>query len=198
MKVPLLDVIPPPEFGEVHADPDFANPSGADFDHTYVPGFSDMRRDRDLAIGKMLTGHLAAKDVPTLPVNLRWVRAQKANGEPDNTKLWTAGQRGYTPVTADQVGKEAWLKTLPLGAVKDSAGMIRNGDTVLCVATAQRAGLNEQRKQQRTAAAMQSATESFANELAKQKVAAKGAEPYVEATVAERPPVPRRKSRKES
>ena len=93
---------------------------------------------------------------------------------------------------------EAWLKTLPLGAVKDSAGMIRNGDTVLCVATAQRAGLNEQRKQQRTAAAMQSATESFANELAKQKVAAKGAEPYVEATVAERPPVPRRKSRKES
>src|SRR5256885_11090286 len=47
LKVPLLDVTPPPEFGPVHADPDFANPAGADFDHTYVPGFSDMRRDRE-------------------------------------------------------------------------------------------------------------------------------------------------------
>ena len=196
MKVPLIDVEPPPEFGPVHADPAFGDPGGADFDHTYVPGFSDLRRARDLAFGELVRGERKAKDVPTLPVNLRWVRCQKANGEEDNTKLWTAGQRGYVPVTAEMVGTQPWLKTLPMGAVKDAAGRIRNGDTILCVATAERAALNERRKQYRTDAGMQAATESFADHLAKHNVAAKGADPYVEATVA--PAAPRRKSQKES
>ena len=185
MKVPLIDVSPPPEFGAVHADPSFGDPSGADFDHTYVPGFSDMRRSRDLAIAALQSGKGKAKDVPTLPVNLRWVRAQKANGEPDNTKLWTSGQRGYKPVKPEDVGNHSWLKSLPLGAVKDANGMIRNGDTVLCVASARDAARNEARKQERTRARSAAASESFANELAKQHLPTKGAEPYIESTVGE-------------
>lgn len=179
MKVPLLDVTPPPEFGEVITDPRFGDPHGADFAPTYVPGFSDMRRDRDLALGRLLKGEIAAKDVPTLPVNLRWVRSQRVSGEPDNTKLWTAGQRGYKPVQASDVG-QPWLTELPLGARQDANGMIRNGDTVLCVATKEDAARNELRKahqtQQRTAAA----TESFSAALAKQRVNTKGTEPTVE------------------
>lgn len=167
-------------------NPEFADLTGAGFDHTYVPGFSDMRRDRDLAIAKLKRGEIASSDVPTLPVNLRWTRAQRVSGEPDNTKLWTAAQRGYVPVKADQVGKEAWLKALPLGAVKDAQGMIRNGDTVLTVATAQRAGQNMAEKAKRTRERMTSAQENFAAELNKQRANTKGADPYVETSVAKK------------
>lgn len=182
MKVPLIEVTPPPEFGEVHTDSRFGDPTGADFDHTYVPGFSDLRRARDVAIAEFSEGKRKAKDVPTLPVNLRWVRAQRASGEPDNTKLWTSQQRGYKPVTASQVGTESWLKELPLGAVKDANGMIRNGDTVLCVASAQDAGRNEARKAAKTTERTAAAEEGFRTAVAKSGV--KGIEPTVEATVA--------------
>lgn len=181
MKVPLVDVTPPPEFGAVHADPSFGNPSGADFDHTYVPGFSDMRRARDTAIADLVKGKGKASEVPTLPVNLRWVRAQHTNGTPDNTKLWTAGQRGYVPVKPEDMGKD-WLKALPLGAVKDANGMIRNGDTVLCVASATDAGRNLARNAAKTRSRMESAEEGFRSAVAKQAGAIKGVEPYVEAT----------------
>jgi hypothetical protein len=184
MKVPLLDVTPPPEFGPVHADSRFADPTGADFDHTYVPGFSDLRRERDLAIGEMLQGKRAAKDIKSLPVNLRWVRAQRASGEPDNTKLWTAAQRGYVPVKPEDIGTKPWLKELPLGAVKDANGMIRNGDTVLCVAVASDVARNEARKAYRTQSRTAAAQDSFAAAVAKERLSVKGADPYIEATPA--------------
>lgn len=187
MKVPLLDTTPPPEFGAVHLDPNFADPHGANLDHTYVPGFSDLRKDRDVALAEVRAGARKAKDVPTLPVNLRWVRCQRSNGEPDNTKLWTAAQRGYVPVKDAQVGAEAWLKALPLGAVKDGNGMIRNGDTVLCVATAEAAGRNQARQQLRTKQRSAAAADTFAQELAKQHVAVKGTQPTVEASTYEAP-----------
>lgn len=186
MKVPLVETQPPPEFGAIHTDPSFGDPTGASFDHTYVPGFSDLRRQRDLEILEVRQGTRKAKDVSTLPVNLRWVRAQKSNGDPDNTKLWTSQQRGYVPVKPEDIGQHPWLKELPLGAVKDANGMIRNGDTVLCVASAANAGRNEARKAAQTRARNAAATEAFAAELSKQHVTAKGADPTVEVTVGKR------------
>ena len=186
MKVPLIDTAPPPEFGTVHTDPSFGDPNGPSFDHTYVPGFSDLRRQRDLEIIEVKRGTRKAKDVSTLPVNLRWVRCQRSDGEPDNRKLWTAQQRGYVPVKPEEIGQHPWLRELPLGAVKDASGMIRNGDTVLCVASAANAGRNEARKAAQTRARNAAATESFASELSKQHITAKGADPTVEVTVGKR------------
>lgn len=186
MKVPLIDAEPPPEFGAVVMDPSFADPNGANFSSTYVPGFSDMRIRRDTEIAEVRAGTRQAKDVSTLPVNCRWVRCQRVSGEPDNTKLWTASQQGYQPVKASQVGQEAWLKDMPLGSTTDGNGMIRNGDTVLCVASAQRAGQNFAMKAARTRERLEGAKQSFAVALGKERANTKGADPYVESTVAKR------------
>ena len=77
------------EFGEVLDDPEFYRSMGAAMDHTYVAGYSDMRRERDVAIAKAMRSRLMDRDpesgaqvlgapdfhnVPTLPVRLQWAR----------------------------------------------------------------------------------------------------------------------------
>lgn len=187
MKVPLIITEPPPEFGELKTQPEFADPDGMDGDLTYVPGFSEKRFARDKAIVEVLRGRRNPKDVPTLDVNFRWARCQSKKGEPDNRKVVRAGNRGYALVTKEDVGEGKLLPGLPAGAVFQSDGSIRQGDTVLMVADAERVARNEFHKRARTASATRGAEGGFDAALAAVGgTPTRGASPYIKKEVGQR------------
>ena len=177
-KVPLVRSAPVSEFGEF---PDEGSTAyGLDRDGTYVPGFSEMRVDRDTKYAQYLRGEIARGQVPTLPVNLRWARNQNKAGNPDNSKPFSHSRRGYKYVTKADVGQD-WFKELPGGAQWDAAGNLRNGDTVLMVATAKDAARNETNRRRETDARMTGVTNAFTQNLAQAGVReTKGADPTIE------------------
>ena len=136
------------EFGQVLDDPQaLINTYGQARDLTYVPGFSDLRYARDKALSEGKTG----KDVPTLPVNLRFVRRANKKGEPDNFKVQSSTNRKYRPVTVDDVAaKPAWLPEMPAGLEILPDGSMGHGDTMLMVTDAQNAAKLSAARQVRT------------------------------------------------
>jgi len=140
---PLVDTTVRTEFGDVLESAEFYDVSGADRDLTYVPGFSDMRRARDLELAAVAAGKKDRRDakIDPLPVNCRWTRCTTVRGEPDARKQIGAGNLGYVLVTKKDIG-QPWLKELPPGATIAADGSLHKGDTVLMVATGQRAARN--------------------------------------------------------
>jgi hypothetical protein len=180
MKVPIILTEPPPEFGELHASAEFADPNIMDHDHTYVPGFSELRLARDRAIIEVMQGRRRAADVPTLPYNFRWVRSQTLAGKPDTRKMIQAGNRGYKMVTKDEVGEGKLLATLPPGAEFNADGRVQQGDTVLMIADAQRVARNELQKRAKTESAIRGSEAGFAAALAEAGgKPMEGASPYI-------------------
>lgn len=167
-KVPLVPSRPLSEFGDF--DPNelvSERPQGLERDGTYVPGFSEMRVARDMAVGQYQRGEITRDKIPTLPVNLRWARNQNKAGVPDNTKTFSHGRKGYKLVTKEDIGKP-WLTEMPPGTVINADGTIRNGDNVLMVATARDAARNEFLRQKDTQEKLTGAIEnSFAENLKK-------------------------------
>src|SRR5437899_3179530 len=96
---PLVPTMIRTEFGEVLESEAFHAASGAQGDFTYVPGYSDMRRARDIATREVSEGKRNAKDVPELPVRLHWVRSVRLNNNPDNRKPVEFGNQNYRNVT---------------------------------------------------------------------------------------------------
>ena len=143
MTRPLIDTTIRTEFGDVLESAEFYDVSAADRDLTYVPGFSDMRRARDLEISAVAQGRKDKRDakIEPLPVNCRWVRATTVRGDPDAGKQITSANLGYTAVTKKDIG-QPWLTALPPGATLAADGAIRKGDTVLMVATQKQAARN--------------------------------------------------------
>ncbi len=177
-----LDSIAHTEFGDVLEDASFYEVGGADRDRTYVPGFSEMRRNRDIALGDIASGRKSRHEVtvPSLPVNLRWTRTHKVgNSAPDSTKQIAAGSSGYRVVNADQIGKVPWLTKAPPGSTVDADGAIRVGDTILMVADAKSAARNVARRQAQTVA-LTDAVASAQGGLLSVAGRAKGSDPYVE------------------
>jgi len=127
MRVPILNTEPPPEFGELTEMPEFHDTMGMDRDYTYVPGFSELRRTRDIEIGEVVAGRRSAKDVTTLPVNFRWSRCQSKGGQPDSSKVIRAGNRGYVAVTKADIGEGKLIPSMPAGAAQQADGTIRRG-----------------------------------------------------------------------
>src|SRR5438045_5913951 len=92
-KRPIVETRVLTEFGEVYEDANFwAAQVGTD--HSYVPGYSDMRRARDNEIAKIQT-HFGAtrgsdsqeasrtaalRKVTPLPVRLQWTRSMRVSG----------------------------------------------------------------------------------------------------------------------
>ena len=147
-KRPLVSTTIRTEFGDVLDDPSFYDVSGADRDLTYVPGFSDMRRARDLELAAVASGKKGkheAKLTP-LPVNARWVRKTTPKGAPDGRKQMSSGNLGYRVVSKDQIGKTDWLTALPPGATIELDGSIAKGDCILMVADGKTAARNAARK----------------------------------------------------
>lgn len=187
MKVPIIVTQPPPEFGELQMTPEFHDESAMARDFTYVPGFSELRRQRDEAIVEVLQGKRSAKEVPTLPHNFRWARCQTKGGEPDNRKVIRAGNRGYKSVTKDDVGPGKLLEKLPAGAAIQPDGTIRQGDTQLMIADAQRVARNEFTKRAHTEASIRGAEAGFNAALKEFGVApVQGAAPFIEKQVSQR------------
>lgn len=125
------------EFGEFKDDPRaLFDEVGASGDPTYVPGFSDMRRQADL--------DRAEGRVPqALPVNLRWVRRTRVSGMPVNDRLIHTQHLGYEAVRFDQIGTEKWITGCPPTAQELPDGTIGNADSVLMVQSAEKAQRRE-------------------------------------------------------
>lgn len=145
---PLVDAVFVTDFGGIEETSAFRDE--ADHDYTYVPGFSDLKRAQDLAKAEVVAGKRHAKDIPTLPVNCRWVRAKGSYN-----KLGSAKTNGYRAATkTDLEGKPAWLTALPPGALISATGEIMSaaGDVMLMVVDAQQAARNSLKVRRRTQA----------------------------------------------
>ena len=151
-KRPLVPATIRTEFGDVLDDPSFYDVAGAGNDLTYVPGFSDMRRARDLELAAVASGaklRHEAKLTP-LPVNLHWTRHSTPRGDPDGRKQISAANNGYRAVSKDAIGKQDWLTALPPGATINKDGAIVKSDCILMVADAPTAARNAARKMRAT------------------------------------------------
>jgi hypothetical protein len=174
MKRQLIETYVAPEFGELKNEPEFSDTFGKR-DLTFVPGFSDLRIARDLAVAEVRKGLRDGATVPTLPVNLRWARSQRKDGTPDSRKMISAGNLGYKVVTKEDIG-QPWLTALPGGAAIAADGTIRLGDTTLMVATAEKAGKNAFAKRAKVEQQMAGAMAGF--EAAAKAFRKKGSDPY--------------------
>lgn len=120
-------------------------PTGAQGDLTYIPGWSEMRREHDLAKSR-------GETPPPLPVNPRWVRRTRMDGKPDNARQISVGNQGYMPVIASDVldedgkAKYEWITGMPPGSSILPDGTIGNADWVLMVADQKTAARNAARK----------------------------------------------------
>lgn len=129
------------EFGELRDDPAqlFAE-MGMNQDVTYVPGFSDLRREADLARSE-------GKRPRDLPVNLRWVRRTLRNGMPTNERIVIMRGKNYRPVTTqDLKAKPDWLTEMPAHATTLPDGTIGSADMQLMVCDGVAARRNAARK----------------------------------------------------
>jgi hypothetical protein len=147
-KRPLVAATIRTEFGDVLDEPAFHDIAGSANDLTYVPGFSDMRRARDLELAAVASGQKPkheAKLTP-LPVNVRWTRSTTPKGAPDGRKQISTANLGYRTANKDQIGKTDWLTALPPGATIEADGSIRKGDTILMVTDGKTAARNAARK----------------------------------------------------
>lgn len=177
--VPLIPSHALTEFGAVETSAVFSDPTIMDRDHSYVPGWSDLRRQRDGQLAEVVAGKRAANTVMTLPVNLRWARNQDKTGSPDSSKVFGHGRKGYRLVDANKDKKEPWFTALPPGTTVAADGSIRNGDTVLMVATAADAGRSALAKQMETERRVTGAVNTFAQNVERAGGIPKGADPTI-------------------
>jgi len=179
MQRPLVPTTIRTEFGDVLDSAEFYDVGGADRDLTFVPGFSDMRRARDLELAGVAAGKIQRHEakVDPLPVNLRWTRTHTVKGAPDGRKQIASGNLGYKAVNKSQIGKEPWLTALPPGATVDADGTIRKGDTILMVTDGKTAGRNVARRQAQTQRFNDDVGAAAGGLLSVQ--GAKGADPFV-------------------
>ena len=138
-------------FGMLLDDPE--NPLTADGapDTVWTPGFSDLRVARAKALAEVAQGRRSAKDVPTLPVNVRLVRRSQKSGAPDQQKQMQSSINGYRYVTSADIG-QSWFTALPPGGTELPDGSLAKGDCVYMVADAQTAARNTVKKELATQA----------------------------------------------
>lgn len=177
---PLVAATIRTEFGDVLDDPSFYDVGGSDRDLTHVPGFSEMRRNRDNEIALVASGKKPAHEakISPLPVNLHWTRANRVKGDPDGTEQVAMGNLGYRLVNESHIGKEPWITALPAGATVDADGSIRKGDTILMVADAKTAARSAARNAFATQR-LSDAAQSAAGGLIDVAGRARGADPFV-------------------
>lgn len=147
-KKPLVNVNLVTEFGGIEDLESFKAEGPTQRDYTYVPGFSEMRVKRDLALGAYKRHEIKASEVPILPVNLRWFRTVKGTGsDPDQMRIAHSKNLGYRAVTKADVG-QPWLTAEPPGAQVAPDGTLKSaaGDLVLMMVDQQGAARNAMRR----------------------------------------------------
>ncbi len=145
-KRPLIVSKPVDEFGEITAELEEMDQTNMAADMTYVPGWSELKYQRDAALADLAAGRGTAAEVPSLPVNVRLVRRSGLNGNTDGRKLMMAFNNGYKPITKKHIG-QAWFTALPPGARELEDGSIVNaaGDCQYMYCEGPRAALNKRR-----------------------------------------------------
>jgi hypothetical protein len=170
-KKPLYEATVVTEFGNVTGDAKFWDESGSQGDLTWTPGWSQMRRDRDMALAEVANGKRDPKTVPMLPGQLVLARRTKPlSGQPDNSDTMHFGNDGFRMVTKDDLGKP-WFcpdKQLPAGAQILPDGSISKGDTVYMWADGQAAAKRAALQQRRTQDLMASGPAALQNQSSKQ------------------------------
>lgn len=178
MPVPLILSQPASEFGDLTQTVDFNDPQVMDRDMSYVPGFSDLRRARDLKIAEYVNHKASRADIPELPVNMRWARNQSKDGKPDSSKVFGHNTKGYRMATkADISPTNPWLTQLPPGAEIGADGVIRKGDTALMVATKEQAAKNAFVKAEATKRRVTGMEHGFASQAQQDRAGWRGANP---------------------
>lgn len=171
------------EFGDLRESAAFYDESIMDRDHSYVPGYSELRRQVAEQMAEVKRGLRAPKDVTPLPVGLRWARAQDVAGKPDSSKQFGHGRKGYRIANGNPKDKggdvgNVWLKELPPGCTVGADGSIRNGDTVLMVCSREDAARSELAKRRETEARVKGAEGAFASMIANARDISRGAAPF--------------------
>lgn len=174
--VPLIETAALSEFGDLTEQAAFHDPDRMGRDVSYVPGFSEMRRDVALQVAAAKRGEIDAKTIKPLPVNLRWGRCQDVRGNPNDVKLFGHSRHGYKPVTKDMIGKE-WLTAAPPGSQVQADGTIRNGDTMLLWCPREDAARNEFAKRKQTEERTKGAEGTFASMVQQARSVSPGAKP---------------------
>lgn len=121
----LVRTSPVSEFGEFEAEVENLNLADAVMDPTWVPGWSELRHQRDKQMAEVAQGLRRPEEVKALPVNVRLVRRSSAGGAFDGRKLMAAANTGYKPITQEHVGED-WFTDLPAGAKVLEDGSIVN------------------------------------------------------------------------
>lgn len=178
MPVPLVKTAPASEFGDYTSSIDFNDPSVAGRDMSYVPGFSDLRKARDLKVAEYVNHRIGKNDIPDLPVNMRWARNQSRDGKPDSAKVFGHSLRGYRAVTEKDIGTP-WLKALPPGSAKLADGTIIKGDTILMVVDKEQAARNARVKAEATQRRVSGMEHSFSAQAARDNAGWRGADPSI-------------------
>lgn len=161
-EAPIRDLIPTgvmTEFGELYDDPNEKPAMGGQtIDHTYTPGWSDLRWQRDYALAEVAQGRRAKGDVPSLPGNVRLVRRSNAAGQPDMVKQVQSSNRGYRPIKASDIG-QPWFTEMPPGATTLADGSIAKGDCVYMYCPPEKAARNRYEQDRKTARRLTGAAE---------------------------------------
>lgn len=149
-KRPLIVSKPVDEFGEVSADLEELDQTNMAADMTYVPGWSELKYQRDAALADLAAGRATAAEVPSLPVNVRMVRRAGINGAAEGRKTMMAFNNGYKPITKKHIG-QTWFLDMPPGARELEDGSIVNaaGDCLYMYCEGPRAALNKRRATER-------------------------------------------------
>jgi len=147
---PLIVTKPVDEFGEADEELADMDQTGMLRDLTYVPGWTELRYERDLALAEVAQGRRLASEVPALPVRVRMVRRSGVSGASQGQKLMAAFNDGYKPITKEHIG-QAWFTALPPGAKYLEDGTIANaaGDCLYMYVEGPRAALNARRAKER-------------------------------------------------
>ena len=149
MKRPLIRTEPVSEFGEFEASAFEGFGEDRVMDYTYVPGWSDLRHQRDRELAEVAEGTRKPEDVISLPGNVRLVR-RMGGGNFDGKKIMAARNNGYRPIVDADRG-QPWFTDLPPGAKVLEDGSIVNaaGDMQYMYAPPERAAHNLKQKTQR-------------------------------------------------
>lgn len=190
---PLVSANVLTEFGGVEMTPEFMNEGPAQRDYLYVPGPSDRRYERDIALSALHRGEIKANEVPTLEHNVRWFRiVSGAGSDPDMKRTVTAKTQGYRPVLWDEIGEGRVITDYPPGAMKAPDGTVRlaGGDQALFICDRANAARNAMRKKIRTEDSvdgMEFKVDENGAGLGTVGKQLRGADPYVQRTIGTEP-----------
>ena len=146
------------EFGEVENTEAFK--TVMDADHTYVPGWSEKRRERDQQVAEVVRGERQGHDVLTLPGNVRWTRTQTPNLKPEGIKLLGVSNKGYRAVGVKDIGPGKMITAIPPGAHLAADGTIVKNDVTLMICSREQAAANAAAKARLTQARLETDNEA--------------------------------------